>query len=167
MICARVRGGAAAGSTVSCMAERLAFRLIYDYTLGFALSDRTSPSEQRLQDAATRHQLHAFLQSLPTDRFPVLAAIGEHVWLDDRDQRFTASIHTLISGLQAAQPAPATPSTDHYPGRETAPPTPPGIHANAQPDSPAFRPTHTTRPERNRARHPRRPTPACGASLPM
>jgi len=87
----------------------LAFRLIYDYTLGFALSDRTSASEQRLQDTATRHQLHTFLQSLPTDRFPVLATIGEHVWLDDRDERFTASIHTLISGLQAAQPAPRNP----------------------------------------------------------
>jgi hypothetical protein len=84
----------------------LAFRLIYDYTLGFALSDRTSASEQRFQDTATRHKLHTFLQSLPTDRFPVLATIGEHVWLDDRDERFTASLHTLISGLQAAQPAP-------------------------------------------------------------
>jgi Tetracyclin repressor-like, C-terminal domain len=89
------------------MAERqaaLAFRLIYDYTLGFALSDRTSPSEQRLQDTATRHQLHVFLRSLPTDQFPVLATLGEHVWLQDRDERFTASLHTLISGLQAAQP---------------------------------------------------------------
>jgi AcrR family transcriptional regulator len=87
----------------------LAFRLIYDYTLGFALSDRTSVSEQRLQDAATRHKLHAFLRSLPPDRFPVLAAHGEHVWLDDRDERFTASIHTLIRGLQAAQPGPRHP----------------------------------------------------------
>src|SRR5205809_972276 len=78
------------------MAERqaaLAFRLIYDYTLGFALSDRTSASEQRLQDTATRHQLHAFLQSLPTDRFPVLATVGEHAWLDDRDEQITASLH--------------------------------------------------------------------------
>jgi hypothetical protein len=31
----------------------LAYRLIYDYTLGFALADRTSASEQRIQDAAT------------------------------------------------------------------------------------------------------------------
>jgi hypothetical protein len=94
------------------MAERqpaLAFRLIYDYTLGFALSDRTSASEQRLQDTATRHQLHTFLRSLPTDRFPLLAAHGEHIWLDDRDERFTASLHTLISGLQAAQPDPRNP----------------------------------------------------------
>jgi AcrR family transcriptional regulator len=94
------------------MAERqtaLAFRLIYDYTLGFALSDRTSASEQRLQDTTTRHQLHTFLRSLPTDRFPVLATLGEHVWLDDRDERFTASLHTLISGLQAAQPGPRHP----------------------------------------------------------
>lgn len=30
-----------------------AFRLIYDDTLGFALSDPTTPSEQRVQDTAT------------------------------------------------------------------------------------------------------------------
>jgi Tetracyclin repressor-like, C-terminal domain len=48
----------------------LAFRLIYDYTLGFALSDRTSPGEQRVQDSATRAELHAFLRSLPASRFP-------------------------------------------------------------------------------------------------
>jgi AcrR family transcriptional regulator len=78
----------------------LAFRLIYDYTLGFALSDRTSASEQRVQDATTRRRLRAFLRSLPADRFPVLATLGEHVWLPDRDERFTASLDTLISGLQ-------------------------------------------------------------------
>jgi AcrR family transcriptional regulator len=80
----------------------LAFRLIYDYTLGFALSDRTSASEQRVQDTTTRRDLHAFLRSLPTDRFPVLATLGEHVWIADRDERFTASLHTLINGLQTA-----------------------------------------------------------------
>jgi TetR/AcrR family tetracycline transcriptional repressor len=81
------------------------FRLIYDYTIGFALSDRTTASEQRVQDAATRRDLHAFVRSLPADRFPVLAAIGEHVWADDRDEQFNASLRTLISGLQsAAQP---------------------------------------------------------------
>jgi len=78
-----------------------AFRLIYDYTIGFALSDRTTASEQRIQDAVTRRKLHSFLRSLPADRFPVLAALGEHVWVDDRDERFTASLETLISGLQA------------------------------------------------------------------
>ena len=81
----------------------LAYRLIYDYTLGFALSDPTSPSEQRVQDPATRRELHAFLHSLPTDRFPVLTALGEHVWADNRDERFTTSLHTLINGLQTAQ----------------------------------------------------------------
>jgi AcrR family transcriptional regulator len=79
-----------------------AFRLIYDYTLGFALSDPTSPGEQRLQDTATRAELHAFLRSLPADRFPALAALGTYAWADDRDQRFTASLDTLITGLQAA-----------------------------------------------------------------
>jgi len=81
----------------------LAFSLIYDYTLGFALSDRTTVNEQRVQDTATRHQLHAFFRSLPADRFPVLAHLGEHVWTDNRDERFTASLDTLLRGLQAAQ----------------------------------------------------------------
>ena len=81
----------------------LAFRLIYDYTLGFALSDPTSPGEQRIQDTATRRELHAFLRSLPADRFPALAALGTYAWADDRDERFTASLDTLISGLQAAR----------------------------------------------------------------
>jgi len=31
----------------------------------------------------------------------VLAALGEHVWVDDHDERFAASLETLISGLQA------------------------------------------------------------------
>jgi AcrR family transcriptional regulator len=81
----------------------LAFSLIYDYTLGFALSDRTTINEQRVQDTATRQQLHAFFRTLPADRFPALAALGEHIWADNRDERFTASLETLIGGLQAAQ----------------------------------------------------------------
>jgi AcrR family transcriptional regulator len=80
----------------------LAFSLIYDYTLGFALSDRTTVNEQRVQDAATRRQLHAFLRSLPADRFPALAALGEHIWTDNRDERFAASLDTLLGGLEAA-----------------------------------------------------------------
>jgi AcrR family transcriptional regulator len=80
----------------------LAFRLIYDYTLGFALSGRTSASERRVQDAETRRELHAFLRSLPADQFSALPVLGEHVWADDRDDRFTASLDILIHGLQAA-----------------------------------------------------------------
>jgi AcrR family transcriptional regulator len=80
-----------------------AYRLIYDYTLGFAISHRTSASEQRVQDAATRRELHAFLRSLPADRFPVLAALGEHVWSSDRDQRFTVGLQIIISGIQATR----------------------------------------------------------------
>jgi len=79
-----------------------AFSLVYDYTLGFALSDRTTVNEQRVQDPATRRQVHAFLRSLPADRFPALAALGEHVWAGNRDQRFTAGLNTLVRGLQAA-----------------------------------------------------------------
>jgi AcrR family transcriptional regulator len=80
-----------------------AFSLVYDYTLGFALSDRTTVNEQRVQDPATRHQLHAFFRSLPADRFPALAGLGEYVWADNRDERFTASLDTLIGGLEAAR----------------------------------------------------------------
>jgi AcrR family transcriptional regulator len=79
----------------------LAFRLVYDYTLGFALADPTSPAEQRLRDTATREQLHAFFRALPASRFPALAANGVHAWDGDRDQRFAAGLDTLLRGLQA------------------------------------------------------------------
>ena len=113
----------------------LAFRLIYDYTLGFALSDPTSPGEQRVQDTATRAELHAFLRSLPASRFPALAALGAYAWADDRDQRFTASLDTLIAGLRATlrprtrdtpQPAQTGPARSARPdGRaRTSPPLP-------------------------------------------
>jgi len=113
----------------------LAFRLIYDYTLGFALSDPTSPGEQRVQDTATRAELHAFLRSLPASRFPALAALGAYAWADDRDQRFTASLDTLIAGLRAtlrprthdaSQPAQTGPARSARPdGRaRTSPPLP-------------------------------------------
>jgi AcrR family transcriptional regulator len=87
----------------------LAYRLIRDYTLGFALGDRTTASEQRIQDTATRRDLHTFLRSLPADRFPVLATLGEHVWADDRDERFTASLRILLNGLRTTIPS-------HQPG---------------------------------------------------
>ena len=84
----------------------LAFRLIYDYTLGFALSDPTSPGEQRVQDSATRAELHAFLRSLPASSFPTLAAHGTHAWANDREERFTSGLDTLICGLRAARHSP-------------------------------------------------------------
>ena len=81
----------------------LAFSLLYDYTLGFALSSPTSINEQRVRDTATRSKLHAFLRSLPADRFPTLVALGEHVWVDNRDERFAAGLDTLVDGLEAAR----------------------------------------------------------------
>jgi AcrR family transcriptional regulator len=84
----------------------LAFRLIYDYTLGFALADPTSPAEQRLRDTATREQLHAFLRALPANRFPALAAHGVHAWEGDREQRFTSGLQTLLRGLLRADQRP-------------------------------------------------------------
>jgi Tetracyclin repressor-like, C-terminal domain len=82
----------------------LAYHLIQDYVLGFAVSDRTSTGEQRVQDTATRQRLQIFLRSLPADRFPVLASLGEQVWINDRDERFAEGLRTLLDGLQARQP---------------------------------------------------------------
>lgn len=81
----------------------LAFCLLYDYTLGFALSSPTSVNEKRVQDTATRNRLHKFLHTLPADRFPTLVALGEHVWLDNRHERFAAGLDTLVTGLETAR----------------------------------------------------------------
>jgi hypothetical protein len=59
-------------------------------------------NEQRVQDTATRNKLHTFLRSLPADRFPTLVALGEHVWLNNRNERFTSGLDTLVGGLQTA-----------------------------------------------------------------
>ncbi len=85
-----------------------AYSLVYDYTLGFALSDRTTVNEQRVQDPETRRQLQAFFRSLPADQFPALAVLGQHVWSGNRDQRFTAGLDTILAGLQAASVGPAS-----------------------------------------------------------
>ena len=81
----------------------LAFFLLVDYTIGFAVSSTsTSINEQRVRDPATRSQLHQFFRSLPQDRFPALVALGEHVWVDNRDERFTAGLDALVAGLEHA-----------------------------------------------------------------
>jgi hypothetical protein len=95
----------------------LAFRLVYDYTVGFALGDPTSPAEQRLRDTVIRQELHAFLHSLPASRFPTLAAYGAHAWANDRDQRFNSGLDTLFRGLQADLGPAVVPSTAGPPGR--------------------------------------------------
>jgi AcrR family transcriptional regulator len=85
----------------------LAFFLLVDYTVGFAVSGTpTSVNEQRVRDPATRSQLHQFFRSLPPDRFPALVAVGEHVWVDNRDERFTAGLDVLIAGLEHARNSP-------------------------------------------------------------
>jgi AcrR family transcriptional regulator len=85
----------------------LAFFLLVDYTIGFAVSGTpTSVNEQRVRDPAVRTQLHQFFRSLPPDRFPALVAVGEHVWIDNRDERFTAGLDVLIAGLEQARNSP-------------------------------------------------------------
>jgi hypothetical protein len=85
----------------------LAFFLVVDYTVGFAVSSpRTSVNEQRVRDATIRTQLHEFFRSLPPERFPALVALGEHVWLDNRDERFAAALDVLVGGLEQARRSP-------------------------------------------------------------
>jgi AcrR family transcriptional regulator len=85
----------------------LAFFLLLDYTIGFAVSTpATSVNEQRVRDPAIRSQLHQFFRSLPPDRFPALVALGEHVWLDNRDERFTAGLDVIVDGLEQERRSP-------------------------------------------------------------
>ena len=85
----------------------LAFFLLVDYTIGFAVSGTpTSVNEQRVRDPAVRTQLHQFFRSLPPERFPALVAVGEHVWIDNRDERFTAGLDVLMAGLEHARNSP-------------------------------------------------------------
>jgi TetR/AcrR family transcriptional regulator, tetracycline repressor protein len=82
----------------------LAFFLVIDYTTGFAASSPPiSTNEQRVRDQAIRTRLHQFFRSLPADRFPALVALGEHVWVDNRDERFTAGLDILLDGLKQAR----------------------------------------------------------------
>jgi AcrR family transcriptional regulator len=97
----------------------LAFLLLVDYTIGFAVSP-TSVNEQRVRDPVTRTQLHQFFRSLPPDRFPALVALGEHVWLDNRDERFTAGLQVLVDGLEHARTYP----NDQHPGGRPTTTTP-------------------------------------------
>jgi AcrR family transcriptional regulator len=98
----------------------LAFFLLVDYTIGFAVSSpATSVNEQRVRDPATRAQLHQFFRSLPPDRFPTLVALGEHVWVDNRDERFTAGLQVLVAGLGHARNAPHRPAPKSRPTTTT------------------------------------------------
>jgi AcrR family transcriptional regulator len=94
----------------------LAFFLLLDYTIGFAVnSPATSVNEQRVRDHATRTQLHQFFRSLPADRFPALVALGEHVWVDNRDERFSAGLEVLVDGLEHARNTPHRPALKRRP----------------------------------------------------
>jgi AcrR family transcriptional regulator len=85
----------------------LAFFLVIDYTTGFAASSPPiSTNEQRVRDQATRSQLHQFFRSLPADRFPALVTLGPHVWVDNRDERFTVGLDVLVDGLERARRGP-------------------------------------------------------------
>jgi AcrR family transcriptional regulator len=94
----------------------LAFFLLVDYTIGFAVSSpRTSINEQRVRDPATRTQLHQFFRTLPPDRFPALVALGDQVWLDNREERFTAGLDVLADGLAHARDSPHQPALGERP----------------------------------------------------
>jgi AcrR family transcriptional regulator len=100
----------------------LAFFLLVDYTIGFAVSSpRTSVNEQRVRDAAIRTQLHEFFRSLPPDRFPALVTLGEHVWVDNREERFTAGLDVLADGLEQARRSLHRPALGGRPTTTTRP----------------------------------------------
>ena len=61
-------------------------------------------------NTAIRTQLHEFFRSLPPDRFPALVALGEHVWVDNREERFTAGLDVLVDGLEQARRSPHRPA---------------------------------------------------------
>ena len=89
----------------------LAFSLLVDYTVGFAVSATpTSSNEQRVRDPAIRTQLHEFFRTLPPDRFPALVTLGQHIWVDNRDERFTAGLDVLVDGLEHARRSPHRPA---------------------------------------------------------
>jgi AcrR family transcriptional regulator len=94
----------------------LAFFLLLDYTIGFAVSGPTSVNEQRVGDDAIRAQLHEFFRSLPPDRFPALVALGEHVWVDNREERFTAGLDVLVDGLEPGPVSRRAGRTGRWPG---------------------------------------------------
>jgi AcrR family transcriptional regulator len=105
----------------------LAFFLLLDYTIGFAVnSPATSVNEQRVRDHAIRSQLHQFFRSLPPDRFPALIALGEHVWVDNRDERFSAGLQVLVDGLERAR------TTPHRPAPKPPPTTTPRRRQRSQ-----------------------------------
>ena len=43
-----------------------------------------------------------FLRTLPASRFPALAAHGALAWTNDRDQRFSSGLETLLHGVREA-----------------------------------------------------------------
>jgi AcrR family transcriptional regulator len=99
----------------------LAFFLVVDYTVGFAVSSpHTSVNEQRVRDTAIRTQLHEFFRSLPPERFPALVVLGEHVWVDNRDERFTAGLDVLVAGLEHARSSHHRPALGGRPTTATA-----------------------------------------------
>jgi Tetracyclin repressor-like, C-terminal domain len=86
----------------------LAFSLLVDYTVGFAVSATpTAVNEQRVRDPAIRNPTPPVLPFAAPDRFPALVALGQHVWLDNRDQRFTAGLEVLVDGLEHARNSPS------------------------------------------------------------
>jgi AcrR family transcriptional regulator len=86
-------------ATLTAREAALGYHLIHDYTVGFALADRASVTEERLQNPTTRRRLLDFLRSLPGDRFPLLGNLAELIWLEDRDERFGANLDTLVRAL--------------------------------------------------------------------
>jgi Tetracyclin repressor-like, C-terminal domain len=82
----------------------MAWGLLVDYTIGFAIDGPPAAvNEHRRRDPATRARLQRFLGSLPPDRFPALVALADQLWVDNREERFSAGLQVLIDGLEHAR----------------------------------------------------------------
>ena len=131
----------------------LAFSLVYDYTLGFALSGPTSVNEQRVRDAATRAKLHAFLQSLagrplPSPGRPRRVRLGRQprrtVHRRPRHARRRTRSGATPTPTWRSRPATATVSVALPERQVVAPTDPTSFRLGAKLSAPA--PTHSAPP---------------------
>ena len=101
------------------------FRLLFDYTFGYALVNPRAPSDE------LRREAHASLVALPPDEFPGLAAAaGAMAEAVGGDGQFEYGLEVILDGLEArlaergAASAPATTASRAAPGarrRRTGP----------------------------------------------
>lgn len=64
--------------------------------------DRIGQKQKAKRQTASSHG-HT---TVSASRFPTLVTHGTYAWANDREERFTSGLDTLMCGLQAAQRSP-------------------------------------------------------------